>query len=277
VLNGTANGAAFTLNRLTGTNGLGGPRQSTTLGLRPEGKSWSTGFQSWFNTATAAADLSRWAQRDNTVQLKYGNFLYRGVVSTGNIGTCLLHIEARMSYSPTASGQNRANSGIYLRGMHEMQVLDSFGLAGADNDLGSIYKIKAPTVNAALPPLTWQTYDCYYTAGTGTSGTFTLYVNGVQVQNNTAVNVVTEAGFAGSTLYLQNHGNEVIFNNIWLIPNATPTSLPYSTLTPPTSLRPFLISPFKARVDGLNAKGFFDLLGRQALPEKTRLTILPAF
>jgi hypothetical protein len=93
--------------------------------------------------------------------------------------------------------------------------------------MGAVYKVKVPFVNAALPPLAWQTYDIYYTAGTGTNGTFTTYLNGVLVQDATPVSVVTEAGFNGTTLYLQNHRNEVIYNNIWMIPNATPASLPY--------------------------------------------------
>ena len=114
--------------------------------------------------------------------------------------------------------------------MHEMQVLDSFGLTGADNDLGSIYRVKAPLVNVALPPLTWQTYDCYYTPGTGNSATMTIYLNGVLVQDKSVVTVITEAGFSGNSLYLQNHGNEVIFNNIWAVQNATETSLPFATI-----------------------------------------------
>jgi hypothetical protein len=238
VLNGTAGGNAFALTRKTGANGVGGERQSPTLGLRPEGKAWSAGFQSWFvdgNKATqaeATADLTKWKTRDNGVQLKYGNFLYRGVQSSGSHQTCFLHIEFRSPFQPSATGQNRGNSGIYLRGMHEQQVLDSFGLPPKDDDYGSVYKVKVATVNAALPPLTWHTYDIYYTAGTGTNGTFTTYANGVKVQENTPVSVITEAGFNGTSLYLQNHGNEVIYNNIWVIPGATTTSLLYETLLP---------------------------------------------
>jgi Domain of Unknown Function (DUF1080) len=236
VLNGTAAGNAFALTRKTGPNGTGGERQSPTLGLRPEGKTWSTGFQSWFvdgrkaTQAEATADLTKWKTRDNGVQLKYGNFLYRGVQSSGSHGSCFLHIEFRSPYQPSATGQNRGNSGIYLRGMHEQQVLDSFGQPGKDDDYGSVYKVKVASVNAALPPLTWHTYDIYYTAGTGTNGTFTTYANGVKVQENTPVSVITEAGFNGSSVYLQNHGNEVIYNNIWIIPNATTTTLPYDGL-----------------------------------------------
>jgi hypothetical protein len=236
VLNGTAGDKTFALVRKTGVLGASEERHAPTLGLRPEGKAWSTGFQSWFvdgrtaTTAEATADLAKWKNRDNGVQLKYGNFLYRGVQSAASHGSCFLHIEARTAFMPTATGQNRGNSGIYLRGMHEQQVLDSFGSTALNDDMGAVYKIKVPTVNAALPPLSWQTYDIYYTAGTGTNGTFTTYLNGVLVQDGTPVSVVTEGGFNGTTLYLQNHGNEVVFNNIWMIPNATPATLPYGPL-----------------------------------------------
>jgi hypothetical protein len=217
-------------------NGASEERHSPTLGLRPEGKPYAAQAQSWFldgNKATEAqaqADLAKWKTQDNGVQLKHGNFLYRGVQSAVSHGTCFLHIEIRNPFMPTATGQNRGNSGIFLRGMHEMQVLDSFGSTGLNDEMGAVYKIKVPLVNAALPPLTWQTYDIYYTAVSGTNGTLTTYLNGVLVQDNTPVSVVTEGGFNGTTLYLQRHGNEVIYNNIWMIPNATPASLPYNVV-----------------------------------------------
>jgi hypothetical protein len=279
VLNGTAGGAAFALERKTGEYGQGGDRHSPTTGFRPEGKSWLTGFQSWFvdgnkaTTADATADLAKWKNRDNGVQLKYGNFLYRGVQSAASHGSCFLHIEMRNPFMPTATGQSRGNSGIYLRGMHEQQVLDSFGSTALQDDFGAVYKVKVPAVNAALPPLTWQTYDIYYTAGTGTNGTFTTYANGVQVQDATPVTVITEAGFNGTTLYLQNHGNEVIYNNIWMIPNATPTSLPYSQLLEgPVPIR---ISPLKPKAArGNDPATFFDATGRAIRGEAFKVPTL---
>ncbi len=281
VLNGTAGGAAFALTRKTGVNGEGGERHSPTTGLRPENQSWSTGFQSWFvdgtkaSAAEATADLAKWKNRDNGVQLKYGNFLYRGVQSAASHTSCFLHIEMRNPFMPTATGQNRGNSGIYLRGMHEQQVLDSFGSTALNDDFGAVYKIKVPSVNAALPPLTWQTYDIYYTAGSGTTGTFTTYANGVLVQEGTAVSVVTEAGFNGTTLYLQNHGNEVIYNNIWIIPNATPATLPYNKLVATSGIGSFRIAP---KASALSRAGepaaFFDATGRAIQGEGRKLPTL---
>lgn len=280
VLNGTAGGSAFALARKTGDLGIGGDRHSPTTGLRPEGKPWSTGFQSWFvdgtkaTNAEATADLAKWKNRDNGVQLKYGNFLYRGIQSAASHGSCFLHIEMRNPFMPTATGQSRGNSGIYLRGMHEQQVLDSFGSTGLPDDFGAVYKVKVPNVNAALPPLTWQTYDIYYTAGTGTNGTFTTYANGVLVQEGTPVSVITEAGFNGTTLYLQNHGNEVIYNNIWMIPNATPATLPYNQLVPVDDLL-FRTSPKESKAARAgDPRSFFDATGRAIRGEAFKVPTL---
>jgi hypothetical protein len=267
VMTGTTNtGAAFTLNKVQ--------RISPTKGLKPQA-AWGTA-ESWFDSTTGQADLTKWTSRDNAPELKFG-FLRRGPQSKGAITSGFLHIEVRSSFCPTCRDQNRGNSGIYMRGMHEMQVLDSFGLTGADNELGSIYKVKAPSVNAALPPLVFQTYDCYYTAGSGNTGTFTVYLNGVQVQNATSVPGITEAGFAGTTLYLQNHGTDAVFNNVWFIPNATTTSLPYQTiLSGVVGIKgdAYRISPKRDRMaDWHGIDGVYNLLGRKV--DGKSLTVTP--
>ena len=74
-------------------------------------------------------------------------------------GNFELHVEFNVPYMPDAHGQGRGNSGVYLTGNHELQVLDSYGLKSQDNDCGAIYKQVAPAVNACKPPLQWQTYD----------------------------------------------------------------------------------------------------------------------
>ena len=212
----TPDGKAFTLNKVD--------RKSPTHGLVPKAD-WKAEY--WFRENNTE-DLTKWDPRPEKPQLKFGGGLYRGVTSKIEHGTTYIHIEAKSNFCPSCREQGRGNSGIYLRSQHEMQVLDSFGLNGENYEAGGIYNVKKPITNAALPPLTWQTYDCYYTYRGGTSGTFTVYLNGVLVQDKTeANNTITPAGFAGSSLYLQDHGNDVIFRNIWAIKDASITSFPF--------------------------------------------------
>src|SRR5205807_3303811 len=74
-------------------------------------------------------------------------------------GDCTVHVEFILPFMPKARGQARGNSGVYLQGRYEVQVLDSFGLKSQDNDCGGIYKVAAPLVNACKAPTVWQSYD----------------------------------------------------------------------------------------------------------------------
>ena len=138
-----------------------------------------------------------------------------------------LHVEFRLSYMPTARGQDRSNSGVYLHDCYEIQVLDSFGLEGADNECGAFYGLQRPEVNMCYPPLTWQTYDVEFTAPKYEGGKKTANAratvkhNGVVVQADYELPRATAGrepdGPAPRPIYLQGHGNKVEFQNIWVV------------------------------------------------------------
>ena len=86
------------------------------------------------------------------VLLPDGNLLSEETTKRG-FGDYTLHLEFRLSYMPEARGQARSNSGVYLHDCYEIQVLDSFGLEGEDNECGGFYQLRRPDVNMCLPPL----------------------------------------------------------------------------------------------------------------------------
>jgi len=141
-----------------------------------------------------------------------------------------LHVEFRTPFMPNARGQARGNSGIYLNGRHEIQILDSFGLVGGEDDCGAIYRNKRPDINMTLPPLTWQTFDINYTApvfnakGKKTdNAVVTVLHNGVSIHDEVEIDGQTglhapEESDHLMALKLQNHGNPVVFRNVWIAP-----------------------------------------------------------
>lgn len=157
--------------------------------------------------------------------------LMPGATSKQKFGDCTLHLEFRTPFMPTALGQARGNSGCYLQGRYEVQILDSFGLDPQNNDCGAIYGVKAPEVNLCYPPLEWQTYDIEFTAAKYDSSgkklqdaEVTVRQNGELVQNKTKIPSDTRAapvkeGPGPGPLYLQDHGNPVRFRNIWIVEN----------------------------------------------------------
>ena len=140
-----------------------------------------------------------------------------------------IHLEFMLAYKPGARGQERGNSGFYNQSRYEVQVLDSFGLEGKDNECGGIYSVKAPDLNMCLPPLQWQTYDIEFTAakfdaaGKKTaSARTTVKHNGVLIHKDVEIPKATTAaplaeGPEPGPLHLQNHGNPVRYRNIWIV------------------------------------------------------------
>ncbi|MDR2287460.1 MAG: DUF1080 domain-containing protein [Prevotellaceae bacterium] len=142
-----------------------------------------------------------------------------------------LHIEWRIAENITGKGQGRGNSGVFLQGKYEVQVLDSYqSETYANGQAGSIYKQSAPLVNAMRKPGEWNVYDIIYSAPIFTKdGTYrmpprvTVIHNGIVVQNNTTILGTTEyIGFprviehGAGPIMLQDHGNAVHFRNIWI-------------------------------------------------------------
>ena len=153
------------------------------------------------------------------------NLLSEATTKQG-FGDYTLHVEFRLSYMPLARGQARSNSGVYLHDCYEIQVLDSFGLEGKDDECGGFYKLRKPDVNMCYPPLTWQTYDVQFTAPKYEEGKkvadarVEVRHNGVLIHPQFALSHATPGrqgeGPAPRPLYLQGHGNKVEFRNVWL-------------------------------------------------------------
>ena len=140
-----------------------------------------------------------------------------------------LHLEFRCPDMPEATGQDKGNSGVFLQGRYEIQVLDSYGInIPGMGDCGGIYNLFAPLVNACKPPMEWQTYDVVFRAPrmrnleVEESARLTVRQNGVVIHNNVQLPGMTggpvdeEVGEPGPLL-LQDHRNLVAYRNIWAV------------------------------------------------------------
>jgi hypothetical protein len=137
------------------------------------------------------------------------------------------HVEFMLNYKPDARDQGRSNSGFYQVDRYEIQILDSFGLDGKNNECGGIYGKADPKVNMCFPPLTWQTYDVEFTNAILEDGKkvknarMTVKHNGVLVHDDAEVNGSTVGGSdkegTPGPLQLQHHGNQVQFRNVWVV------------------------------------------------------------
>jgi len=138
-----------------------------------------------------------------------------------------MHVEFMLPYRPAARGQGRGNSGFYQVDHYEVQILDSFGLEGVNNECGGVYKNAAPKVNMCFPPLTWQTYDAEFTNAVVKDGKkipakLTLRHNGVIIHENLEIKGPTgghrkEAEGTPGPVKFQGHGNPLQFRNIWIV------------------------------------------------------------
>ena len=206
-------------------------RISPTLGAKPPAKAIvlfnGKNFKEWKRTGKKPGEDSvQWKLVDGAMEVKPGG---GSIITRKEFTDVKLHLEFRTPFMPEARGQGRGNSGVYLQGRYEVQVLDSYGLEGRDNECGGIYKVAQPLVNMCAPPTQWQTYDITYrvprfdsTGKRTRDARMTVIHNGVKIHDNVKVSKATTAAPGGEAgqrggIYLQDHGNLVQYRNIWLV------------------------------------------------------------
>jgi hypothetical protein len=152
-----------------------------------------------------------------------------------NFGSCQLHIEWAAPAKVSGDGQGRGNSGVFLMGQYEIQVLDSYdNQTYADGQAGALYGRSKPLVNASRKPGEWQSYDIIFhrpvfdeQGKVVRRATFTVFHNGVLIQDHVVLSGGT--GWMGPhaaseykahpdklPISLQDHGNPVRFRNVWI-------------------------------------------------------------
>ena len=209
--------------KITVTTASGGPylmektvRQSPTLGAKPP-----AGAVVLFDGTSA--DGWEGGHLDDR------KLLFAGCKSRQLFTNFTAHVEFLLPFKPLGRGQDRGNSGVYVQDRYEVQVLDSFGLKGENNECGGIYTQAKPAVNMCFPPLTWQTYDIDFKTATfdatgakTANARLTVRHNGVlihenlELKGNTPGNGRKESA-EGGPFFLQGHGNPVFYRNIWVV------------------------------------------------------------
>jgi hypothetical protein len=198
-------------------------RKSPTRGLKPVDPGAIVLFDGSNTTEWTGGRLDEMTKllntdgRDIRTKRKFGNYT--------------VHAEFMLPYRPDARDQGRGNSGFYQVDMYEVQILDSFGLDGKNNECGGIYSKLDCKLNMCLPPLQWQTYDIEFTNAVADpanpkkklkNARITVRLNGVVVHDNVEINGTTGGarndpeGTPGP-LQLQGHGNPLQFRNIWIV------------------------------------------------------------
>ncbi len=172
---------------------------------------------------------AKWIVRDGYVEVRPGA---GGITTVDKFGDVQLHIEWATPSVVKGEGQERGNSGVFLMGRYEVQVLDSYqNQTYYHGQAGSVYKQYPPLVNASRKPGEWQTYDIIFHAPhfddmgkVVDRARITVLHNGVLIQNNVEIFGITYhdrapvyiAHAPQESLALQDHGNPVRYRNIWI-------------------------------------------------------------
>jgi len=188
----------------------------------------------------SGTDLSKWQMQDGGGAVTWP--IQAGVLSSGkgfirtkqdDFTDYQLHVEFATPSEVKGNSQGRGNSGVFLNGVFEIQVLDSYNNKSyADGQASAMYGQYPPLVNASRPPGEWQSYDIFFSAPTFKDGkvdkpaVVTVLHNGVLVHNARAfwgptahkANPPYAPSNAKGPIGLQDHGNPVRFRNIWIRP-----------------------------------------------------------
>lgn len=179
---------------------------------------------------------------DDLTNIKDG-IMHAGGQTQKELGSFKMHLEFFMPLKPerNLSSQDRGNSGIYIFNNYEIQIMDAFALdyENPENNAnqidslntqwcGCIYKMKRADINMTFPPLTWQSYDIEFIAPVFEGQTkvknarLTVFHNGVKTHDDFELKSGTGNGakkpqLAKGPVYFQNHGNPVMFRNVWAV------------------------------------------------------------
>ncbi|MEO1824797.1 MAG: DUF1080 domain-containing protein [Roseibacillus sp.] len=210
----SSTGAQFSLKRVVRTSpslGAKPPRDAVVLfdGTKESMKNWQGGR---FDEKTGLLNTDG---NDIRTKQKFLNYI--------------MHVEFMLPFKPDARSQGRGNSGFYQVDMYEMQILDSFGLMGLNNECGGIYQKADSKVNMCLPPLQWQVYDVDFNSAVMkdakkvSNAVLTARLNGVTIHEKLQINGKTggargEPEGTPGVIKLQGHGNPLQFRNVWLLP-----------------------------------------------------------
>lgn len=178
-------------------------------------------FDQW-SSVREGQDI-QWLLRDGSMVVTQTG----GIVTKQEFGSVQLHVEWATPREMKGASQGRGNSGVYLQGRYEIQVLDSYKNPTYPNgQAGALYGYFPPLVNVTRAPGEWQTYDIvFHPPLEGEDGiepgSITVFHNGVLIQDHVPVTGTTTASpmkgaAAKGPLYLQDHGNPVRFRNIWI-------------------------------------------------------------